>query len=156
VSLSNLTSTRPRSASGDSFGTSSSLGTLRLSNYVPPASPPMTPRSSTAGSRPPLPTFGPIVGMCRSIYCTVFDFLITDSAQVDNQSLPQPAQALVVTLQARIPATHMQLLSKSGVSINPPRHRIHPSPLMPGVHLSMAPPMVPSIVMVTTKHLAKW
>ena len=60
--LSNLTSTRPRSASGDSVGTSSSLGSLRLSNYVSPAPPPMTPRTSTTGSRPPLPTFGPIVG----------------------------------------------------------------------------------------------
>ena len=62
VGLSNLTSTRPRSASGDSFGTGSSLGSLRLSNYVSPASPPMTPRTSTTGPRPPLPTFGPLVG----------------------------------------------------------------------------------------------
>ena len=70
--LSNLTLTRPRSASGDSVGTSSSLGSLRLSNYVPPTSPPMTPRTSTTDSRPPLPTFGPIVGMFGFVRCLCF------------------------------------------------------------------------------------
>ena len=159
VGLSNLTSTRPRSASGDSFGTSSSLGSLRLSNYVPPTSPPVTPRTSTTGSRPPLPTFGPIVGAFRSIDYLVFSFLLTDSAQVDNPSLPQPAPTLVWTPHNPLvwmPATRTPLLSKSGVSINPPRRRTHPNPVMHGVHLSTAPPMVRSIVMVTTKHLAKW
>ncbi len=156
--LSNLTSTRPRSASGDSVGTSSSLGSLRLSNYVSPASPPMTPHTSTTGSRPPLPTFGPIVGTFGFVRFFLFAFLIIVWTQVDNPFLPSPAQVIVSTPHiplAWITVIRMRLSSKSGVSINPLRHRTHRSPAMPGVHLSMAPPMVRYTVMVITKLLAR-
>ena len=158
AALSNLTSTRPRSASGDSVGTSSSLGSLRLSNYVSPASPPMTPRTSTTGSRPPLPTFGPIVGTFSFVCCFSFAFLMIIWTQGDNPFLPRSAPAIVSTphiLLVWIPVIRMRLSSRSGVSINPLRHRTHRSPAMPGVHLSMVPPTVQYTVMVITKRPAK-
>ena len=157
--LSNLTSTRPRSASGDSFGTNSSLGSLRLSNYVSPVSPPMTPRTSTTGPRQPLPTFGPIVGTFRCARVFVFAFLMTVWAQVDNPFLPRSAPPMVSTPHipmAWIPVTRTPLSSKSGVFINPLQHHTLRSPAMPGVHLSMAPPTARSTVMAITKRLAKW